>query len=121
MEPKEGDPLSRLGSGVYAALRRERLSAGLAAHLAKAGYRTSHDPAAGIVLATDPLGNTTRFEPDAQGFVGTVASPQGRRWGIESDPKGRLLGLTDPAGERLGLAYDERGRPVTLGRSGGAT
>jgi len=119
MESKDRDPLSPLGPNVFAALRRERLGAGLAAHLTDQGYRAVHDPATGAVRATDPLGHTTRYEPDHQGFVGVVESPLGRRWQLDNDPKGRLTGLTDPAGTRLAIAYDERGRPARLARQGG--
>jgi len=119
MESKDRDPLSPLGAGVFAALRRERLGAGLAAHLTDQGYRAVHDPATGTVRATDPLGHTTRYEPDHQGFVGAIESPLGRRWQLDNDPKGRLTGLTDPAGIRLAIDYDERGRPATLARQGG--
>jgi len=120
MASSDRDPLTQLGPAVFAALRRERLSAGLAAHLAGQGYRTTHDPATGRVLATDVLDHTTRFDPDHQGFVGTVTSPLGRRWQLENDCTGRLTGLTDPAGTRLTIGYDERGRPVALGRAGGS-
>ena len=109
----------RLSRAVFAALRRERVAPALAAWLPRLGYSTTVSRPGGRVLATDPRGHTTRFDPDAQGLVGAVISPLGRRWQLDNDAHGRPTGITDPAGTRLGLAWDARGRLTQCARAGG--
>lgn len=111
----------QLEADQFAALRKQKLAAALAARLTGDPWQGALDPASGDVLATDRLGCTSRFGFDEQGFIGSITSPLGRTWQLHNGPKGRLDGLTSPAGLGVGFDYDANYGRLTGIRRGDGT
>ena len=72
-----------------ASIRRKKLGDALIATFASGPVRACWNNEGDCVVATDPLGHSTRFGFDAQGFIGIVSSPLGRIWQIESMADGK--------------------------------
>jgi len=93
-----------------ASIRRKKLGDALIATFASGPVRACWNNEGDCVVATDPLGHSTRFGFDAQGFIGIVSSPLGRIWQIESMADGKPAAFRNPAGHTLSFSYTPTGQ-----------
>jgi RHS repeat-associated protein len=101
-----------------AAIRRKKIGDGLIVTFADSPARAFWSSQRQYVIASDPLGNQTRFGFDDQGFIAAVASPLGRLWQIANYPDGKAAVLRNPAGHELGLTYTSAGQLNTVSSNG---
>jgi RHS repeat-associated protein len=67
-----------------------------------------------MIGSTDPLGNITTYEYNANGQQTQTLSPEGAVTGSEYDEMGRLILSTDPEGNITTYEYDALGRLVQV-------
>ena len=93
----------------FAALRRDKVAAGLVKHYEEMKQPAWRDPDTGDVLVEDVLSHKTRYGFDKDGFVGSVTTPSGRKYILKSTLDGDLARIANPNGRQLELSYDEQG------------
>jgi RHS repeat-associated protein len=104
-----------------ALIRRKQIGDALIATFAGSPVCAHWNGTNDCVFATDPLGHSTEFGFDAQGFIGTVTSPTGRQWRIETTSDGKPKLLKNPADHALGFAYSPDGQLDSISSSGRAS
>jgi RHS repeat-associated protein len=73
----------------------------------------SYDGASRPVATTDPLGNVSRIEYDANGSVTATVDALGRRTTMTYDSLGRLVATTFANGSTIATSYDANGNTST--------